>query len=173
MIVLHAAAVNASDIGGPHASVPALVAAQNRLDGVQAALLATGSATDGLPKGDFPVFGLGVGWHKFAETLVGRRRRINSLRGGFFRTRVSAAADGPPGTLPAPFDHPDLVVFHSTYIPAHLRIGGRLRKAGIPYVICPRGGMTRYAQTHKWLKKGRETCWDSTGWWPAPPACTA
>ena len=124
MIILHAAAVNAADIGGPHVSVPALVAAQNRLDGVAAALLPTVSGAGPLPEGDFLVFG-----------------RKNLLRG-------SAGLN-----LPVPFNRPDLVVFHSTYIPAHLQIGRRLRRMGVPYVICPRGGMTRYAQAYKWLKK--------------------
>lgn len=57
-------------------------------------------------------------------------------------------------SLPGPFDRPDLVVFHSTYIPAHATIAARLRKARIPYVICPRGGMTGYAQAVSGWKKG-------------------
>jgi len=55
--------------------------------------------------------------------------------------------------LPAPFGKPDLVIFHSTYIPVHAKIAYGLRKNAIPYVITPRGGMTRGAQTVKGLKK--------------------
>ncbi len=55
--------------------------------------------------------------------------------------------------LPEPFNKPDLVIFHSTYIPAHARIARELRKRGIPYIIVPHGGMTHGAQRVKWLKK--------------------
>lgn len=134
MILLHAAPITWGLLSGLNASVPGLVAAQNRLANVEAALVATlgmpaGSAelkaNDRVPLGaDFSVFG------------------PDALRMG-----------GAKLDLPAPFDRPDLVVFHSTYIPAHVRIARILRRLAIPYVICPRGGMTRYAQNCKWFKK--------------------
>ena len=123
MIVLHAAPLNAREIGGPHVSVPALIAAQRRCGDAVPGLLLTGPNAEGSPEWDFPVFA----------------RR--SLRQG----RIKA--------LPAPFCRPDLVVLHGTYLPVHERIARQLRAAAIPYVVCPRGGMTRFAQQCRWWKK--------------------
>ncbi|MEE8452411.1 MAG: glycosyltransferase [Thermoguttaceae bacterium] len=124
MIVLHAAPITWGRIGGLHVSIPALVAAQSRLEGVEAALAVTVGGPDVPPQLGFPVF------HR--KINVGEDGRLN---------------------LPTPFDRPDIVVFHSTYIPAHATIARRLRRAAIPYIICPRGGMTRYAQQHHGWKK--------------------
>lgn len=125
MIILHAAAIMWGKHSGPSASVPGLVAAQNAIEDVHAATIPTIDSDEAPPLDPkVPVF------HR--KALL-----------------------GPPGKidLPAPFDHPDLVVFHSTYIPVHARIASRLRRAGIPYLICPRGGMTRGATGQKRLKK--------------------
>ncbi|MBN2477082.1 MAG: glycosyltransferase [Pirellulales bacterium] len=125
MIVLHVAPIRWQEIGGLAVSIPALVAAQNSIDGVHAAL-----AISTVDAGEPPEAGL--------PTFHGK---IRLGRGG----RLS---------LPDPFDRPDVVVFHSTYIPEHARLAARLRKAGIPYIICPRGGMTHYAQAYRsWKKK--------------------
>lgn len=53
----------------------------------------------------------------------------------------------------APFDRPDLVVFHEVYRPAYLRLSAQLRRRGIPYVIVPHGSLTPAARQKKWLKK--------------------
>ena len=124
MIILHVAPITWHEVGGLRMSIPALVESQNRLDGVQAALAVSASHPGEAPESDFPLF----------------HRKIK-LAGG---DRLD---------LPAPFDRPGLVVFHSTYIAAHAAMAARLRKAAIPYVICPRGGMTRYAQTFRRWKK--------------------
>jgi len=124
MIVLHAAPIIWGKISGPSATVPALIAAQNRLPGVEAALLVTRANSQLPPQLGFPIFD-----RKVRLTAAGRL------------------------DLPAPFDRPDLVVFHSTYVPAHAAAAARLRKAGIPYVICPRGGMTRFARAYRPWKK--------------------
>jgi glycosyltransferase involved in cell wall biosynthesis len=55
--------------------------------------------------------------------------------------------------LPSPLNKPDIVVFNSTYIPVHAKIAAVCRQENIPYIICPRGGMTRQAQMVKPLKK--------------------
>lgn len=55
--------------------------------------------------------------------------------------------------MPAPFDKPDLVVFHETYRVDYLQISKHLRKNKIPYVIVPHGELTSEAQKKKWLKK--------------------
>jgi glycosyltransferase involved in cell wall biosynthesis len=123
MIILHAAPVNWRKVAGLNASVPGLVAAQHALTDVEAGLLTT-VVGDSEPPCQFPVFQ--------AQTVCRNTGRPD---------------------LPAPFDRPDLVVFHSTYIPLHARIARYLRRTSIPYVICPRGGMTRYAQSCKRWKK--------------------
>lgn len=51
------------------------------------------------------------------------------------------------------FGRPDIVNIHSTYIPFNIAIGGLCHKAGWPYVITPRGGMTPIAQNIKSIKK--------------------
>ena len=55
--------------------------------------------------------------------------------------------------LPAPFDRPDLVVFHECYRRDYLMISYHLRRAGIPYVIIPHGELGKEAQQKKHLKK--------------------
>ena len=124
MIILHAAPITADPHSGPNSSVPGLVAAQDGLPGVRACLVATLGLSAIPSEFGIPVFDGGSLFHPSGE--IG---------------------------LPSPFDRPDLVVFHSTYIPAHAAIARRLRRAAVPYVICPRGGMTRHAQDWKWLKK--------------------
>lgn len=55
--------------------------------------------------------------------------------------------------LPAPFDHPDIVVFHEAYRVDYLKISSELRKKKIPYVIVPHGELSVQAQKKKWIKK--------------------
>ncbi len=70
MIILHAAAIVWGEIGGPNVSVPNLVSAQNRLDGVEAALAITvanrcDSNATSPPETDFPLFDFNVGaWER-------------------------------------------------------------------------------------------------------------
>lgn len=53
----------------------------------------------------------------------------------------------------APFDNPDLVVFHEVYKPKYLKLSNQIEKKGIPYIIVPHGCLTKNAQNHKRLKK--------------------
>lgn len=125
MIILHLAAVSWETISGPNFSVPRLTAAQNALEDVVAGLVVTDPRPGQQPRDlAFPVFDYRV--------LLQNKTGLG---------------------LPDPFDRPDVCVFHSTYIPVHGRIASRLRALGIPYVICPRGGMSQYAQKVKPLKK--------------------
>ena len=55
--------------------------------------------------------------------------------------------------LPAPFNKPDIIIFHSTYIYHHIILAKEAVKSGIPYIITPRGGMTLGAQRQKRIKK--------------------
>lgn len=51
------------------------------------------------------------------------------------------------------FGTPDLVNFHSTYIPFHTALARQCKKVGWPYIITPRGVMSTLAQTVKQTKK--------------------
>lgn len=54
----------------------------------------------------------------------------------------------------APFDRPDIVVFHSPFgIPQCARITKLLKKDGIPYVVVPHGCFSMFAMKKKRLKK--------------------
>ena len=58
-----------------------------------------------------------------------------------------------PDYLLAPFDKPDIVVFHGVNIPEYIKIYKELLKKDIPYVIVPHGENTDSALKKKWLKK--------------------
>ena len=55
--------------------------------------------------------------------------------------------------LEKPFDKPDVVIFHELYRIAFIKIYKNIKKAGVPYVIIPHGGLNRCAQHTKRLKK--------------------
>lgn len=55
--------------------------------------------------------------------------------------------------LEAPFDKPDIVVFHEAYVKEYLIISKELRKRKIPYIILPHGELNEEAQQKKHLKK--------------------
>lgn len=55
--------------------------------------------------------------------------------------------------FPAPFNKPDIVVFHETYRLDYLKIYPQLLKKHIPYIIIPHGELSGTAQKKKWLKK--------------------
>ncbi len=55
--------------------------------------------------------------------------------------------------MPPPLDKPDLVVFHGIYRLAHGRLAAHARRMGTPYVVTPRGGMTKGAQRARPVKK--------------------
>jgi glycosyltransferase involved in cell wall biosynthesis len=124
MIVLHCAPVFWGRPNGVTACVPRLIAAQAD-QGTAVALGMTLADQGGRPEFSFPVFP--------RDILLRGRRGLD---------------------LPAPFDRPDVVVFHSTYIPAHAAIARKLRRSGVPYLICAHGGLTRFAGRQKWFKKG-------------------
>jgi glycosyltransferase involved in cell wall biosynthesis len=125
MIVLHTTPIKLGKISGVSASVLNLIKAQNARRDVDAALVARGAERDRVAEMGFPLFD---------------RIRFRGHSGQL--------------DLPAPFDRPDLVVFHSTYFPADARIAAKLSRAGIPYVFCPQGCITCDAQAHrKWKKK--------------------
>ena len=56
-------------------------------------------------------------------------------------------------SLPKPFNHPDLVVFHECYRFDYLKISRNLEKKAIPYIIIPHGELRKEAQKKKHFKK--------------------
>jgi glycosyltransferase involved in cell wall biosynthesis len=124
VVILHASPLNWNFLCGHSTVVPEWVAAQNALDHTNAALVVTSKNSGQPPPLSFPIFP--------RERLLDRGPRID---------------------LPPPFDRPDVVVLHSIYLPAHGTVARKLRRLGIPYIVCPHGGMTHYCQAHNWLKK--------------------
>jgi glycosyltransferase involved in cell wall biosynthesis len=121
MVVLHAGRIGSNKMDGVNVAVPALVAAQNGLDGVTSALLVSagsGPTEDGL---EFPIF---------------HYDRATGVAG-----------------LPTPFCKPDIAILHDTYIIPHRRIARQLQALGVPYILVPHGGLTRWAQGIKPIKK--------------------
>lgn len=55
--------------------------------------------------------------------------------------------------LPAPFDHPDLVVIEEFYCYPFAKIIYDVQKERIPYIIVPRSELTQQAQKKKFIKK--------------------
>lgn len=51
------------------------------------------------------------------------------------------------------FGKPDIINFHDTYIPFQIALAELFRREGWPYIVTPRGGLTRLAQNKKLLKK--------------------
>jgi glycosyltransferase involved in cell wall biosynthesis len=124
LTVLHVAALNFKQSVGLTTSVPSLVSAQNKLDNVKAGLVLSRGENPENWHPDFPVY-------EFKKDFIQKSFE----------------------DLPIPFNNPDLVVFHSTYIPIHARFTKQLSKRQIPYIIVPRGGMTKKSQNIKPFKK--------------------
>ena len=55
--------------------------------------------------------------------------------------------------LPAPYNRPDIVIFHECYRIQYIKISKELKKLKIPYVILPHGELAKDAQKKKRLKK--------------------
>lgn len=124
LVILHISGLTFKKASGPTTSIPELVNAQNNIKNVNAALvLSRGNK----PKKWDPNF-----------SVFEYKKDFNSL----------SIVD-----LPYPYNKPDLVVFHSTYIPIHAKFAKKLNKRGIPFIIVPRGGMTKGSQNIKKIKK--------------------
>jgi len=65
----------------------------------------------------------------------------------------SSAYNTKIGNLPAPYNNPDLVVFHEVYRPSFVRLSMELKKRKIPYIIFPHGSLTDISQNRKKIKK--------------------
>lgn len=61
--------------------------------------------------------------------------------------------------LPSPFDYPDLVVFEGFYYMKEVKIAKHLKRKEIPYIIIPRGSLTKQAMTNQSSLKKRVAHW--------------
>lgn len=52
-----------------------------------------------------------------------------------------------------PFNHPDIIVFHSIYYPKYLKLASQVKKLNIPYIVIPHGSLQINAQKTKRVKK--------------------
>ncbi len=130
LTLVHIAPLTWQRPNGVTHSVPSLIAAQNAVPGVQAGLILSSDALGEMPPLGFPVWGY--------RAILGRE----GLHG-----------------LPEPFCRPDLAIFHSTFVPVHGRIARLLQRHRVPYILCPRGGLTGRALATKWLKKRLGRLW--------------
>ena len=55
--------------------------------------------------------------------------------------------------LPKPFNHPDIIVVESFYNMTGSKLRRELISENIPYIIIPRGELTKFAQSRKKIKK--------------------
>ena len=125
MVILHIAPISFNKSSGLSYAIPPLVSYQNKINNIKAALLITSSKINEMQNNyDFPIY-------------------------EYDRESIKYDLTG----LPSPYNSPDLVVFHSTYIPTHFKIANHLKKRKIPYIITPHGGMTSGAQSLKKIKK--------------------
>ncbi len=137
MNILHVAPIDSNKISGIRQNAVSLVKAQNLLEGTRAGLLVSS---------DDP-----HSWQLPGIPTITKRILIKSVPRNRWIERIAQTVF-----------YPDLVVFHSTFIPFHAWLGEQLTLRGIPYIICPRGGMTREALAQRAWKKwlGRRLFFD-------------
>lgn len=87
---------------------------------------------------------------KYAETAL---LNINNVQIPGVKQLRYDGNDAFPGSLPAPFNKPDIAIFHEVNVIEFIGLYKKLKKAGIPYVIVPHGEITEQALKKKWLKK--------------------
>ena len=134
MRILHIGPVKPlGSAGGPSVSIRSLAAAQAEL-GLHVGLLSSFPAPVGTSIEHTPGVHLLEGLHEphYNPWLVSQSwiRRIQTE-----------------------FGTPDLVNFHSTYVPFQIALAAKCRKLGWPYILTPRAGMTYLAQKVRWYKK--------------------
>lgn len=138
MNLLHIAPLNWKSPNGVTEAVTGVALAQARLPQTRVAILVSSREPGPVPRLDVPIL-----CRQDIPWILRRHAVWETVEKRLFR--------------------PDLVIFHSTFVPFHAEIAGDLRARGIPYVICPHGGMTKEALRHKSLKKwlGRQIFFDS------------
>jgi glycosyltransferase involved in cell wall biosynthesis len=123
LTVLHIYNYHQDRIGGPFRIVPELLQAQQEC-GVNAALLTIARNAKKQQAAAFPLF--------YIEDLQ-RSRQLDGL--------------------PPPFNAPDLLHFHSCYLPMSAVLARQAEKKNTPYLITPHGAMNRKARAQKRFKK--------------------
>lgn len=104
-------------------SVPATVNAQSKIDNVL--------------------------WLNLTNTEMNHWKEVKAFhRAEEFRIQSNSFLDN----LPAPFNHPDIVVFEGFYHIKDPFIAKKLKSKGIPYIVVPRGSLTCEAQHGNILK---------------------
>jgi glycosyltransferase involved in cell wall biosynthesis len=123
--ILHVAPVLPGHLGGVSQAVPRLADAQSRYTGDSIALLSS--------------------WSPLAIKME-RAEAFGLTKGIWIKSRLQRS-------LPEEWHTPDVVHFHSTYVPVHARIATYFRIKQIPYVMTPHGGLMQFALQHKYWKK--------------------
>lgn len=138
MNILHVAPIHSQKISGIRQNAINLAKAQSCIGGTRVGLLI--SSDDSQP------------WQAEGVSIVTKHVLLKKQKPNSLFERISQA-----------IFFPDLVVFHSTFIPFHAKVADELRVRGVPYIICPRGGMTHEALAYKAWKKwlGRRSFFDS------------
>ena len=78
---------------------------------------------------------------------------VNNIQIQNISNQLSYQKNNTISELPAPYNEPDIVIFHEVYRPAYLSIYKELNKKKIPYVVVPHGCLTKVAQNNKRIKK--------------------
>lgn len=86
----------------------------------------------------------------YAQTAL---LNINNVSIGGVKQLQYNGSESFPESLEAPFNRPDIVVFHEVNVIEFIQLYKKLKKAGIPYIIVPHGEITEQALKKKWLKK--------------------
>ena len=78
----------------------------------------------------------------------------NKLEGIIEQDKIYLMKDYPNiANLLEPFNNPDIVIFQSMYIKGFIKVYKEIKKRNIPYIIVPRGSLTKSAQNKKRKKK--------------------
>lgn len=124
MKILYISHLSTNIAAGPNWSVPASVDAQSKIDNVL--------------------------WVNMTDVVMNHWKEVDVYHN-------ITEYDGRLNTLnclPKPFNRPDVVVFEGFYYMDDVRIARMLKKQEIPYVIIPRGSLTKLSlHNHAWLKK--------------------
>ena len=124
MIILFISHLSTNIAAGPNWSVPACVDAQSKIDDVL--------------------------WINMTNVVMPHWQNVLAFRNlSDFGAKLSSL-----DILPAPFNHPNVVVFEGLYYLDDVEIAKHLNRNHIPYIIVPRGSLTKQAlHNHAWFKK--------------------
>ena len=124
MNLLYISHLSANIAAGPNWSVPSSVQAQSAYDNVL--------------------------WVNMTDVLMPHWKQVEA----YHNVKEYGGKLKSLNCLPHPFNKPDAVIFEGFYYMDDVRIAKRLRKQNIPYVIIPRGSLTKIAlHNHAWFKK--------------------